>query len=232
MAAAVAASVDILTICNAGESVTCGAGTSSFVVRLRDVLRHVGRVQLFALAAEPDPSITYVRLSVRELGIDEWPVFYRCMQLNGDFSTNGFLLECMPDWHAASHATPLGLVDRLSVHVTRPDGSALGSTHVTLLLKVAHTPRLAEAPLLQLQRSPKQAGLLMLDMACARGADGVRYEFVVPLDEPLYSVDAVRLLDLRMPPVFVSLPRRAWEPYVHVEIEELGIRSLSASCRA
>jgi hypothetical protein len=51
---------------------------------------------------------------------------------------------------------------------------------------------------------------------------GSSYEFVTSLDKQLSMVQAVRLIGLRMPPLFIRT--RTWEPFLVLTIDELGVR--------
>ncbi|WIA10873.1 hypothetical protein OEZ85_011039 [Tetradesmus obliquus] len=215
---------DVVPVSNLAEAVSSGANTSDFVLRLCEPLRGVSRVEVFSLAAPPpdraaadgaSAATTYVLLTIAELGIAQMPVFYRCLHHPEAGIT--FTLDCNPEWHFAAPAVPLGPVDRLSVRLTRPDGSLFADAHVTMLLRVTCAPR-QELLLRATTQSKTQTQLLLLDMA-----NSSSYEFVASLATPLYNIEGVRLLGMRMPPLFIPASS-TWEPYLELHIEELGIR--------
>lgn len=210
-----------MPVLNLGHGVESGHGTSSFVFRLPEALRSVGRVELHALIVPPSPLAAYVMVSVPELGIDSMPVCYK--SIHHPVAGNTYALDCNPRWHQHAPPTPIGQVSRLTVRITCPKSAPLSPGAITMLFLIKHNPR-CELPLLISPRPACTTQLIMLDMARAtRQATGDGYAFEVAMpDGPVHNIQLVRLCALRMPPLF--LPPHTWEPYVDLELPELGAK--------
>lgn len=215
---------DIVPICNMGEQVLHGSGSSAFCVRLWDPVRNVSHVELSCLAVPPPPLdgvSSYVQLTIPELKVSKWPVFYRCMHFHE--AGNTYTLDCNPKWHFLALQVPIGVVERLTVFLTHPDDTPLKTpSEIALLLRLTHCPRQEILPMSMPSR--KQTKLVMLDISKAQTQPQPdSYDFVTSLDEqPFYDIESVRLLGIRMPPLFLQATK-TWEPYLHLHIPELNI---------
>lgn len=205
-----------------------GANSSSFGARLDEPLPNVCRAELCALSVPPpgNNGNTYVLVTIRELDITELPVFYR--GLHHAEQGNTYPLEVRPGLHVHAPILPIASVDRLSVTICSPDGTPLPGAclPISLLLRITVTPRLEVLAWQDLKLAPVQEKLVMLDMdfALARQGDTYCFQARLPGHQPLFDVSFVRLVGLRMPPLFVR--PRTWEPYVELHLQELGIRWL------
>lgn len=216
---------DIFPVLNTSDDVCAGAGSSVFVQKLCEPLRNVSRVELCSLVLPPESGLCYVLVSIDELGMRDMPVMFRGLHHHQAGTT--FTLDCNPDWHMTEMPSRTEPVTRLSVSITRPDRTKFdGPVIVAMMLRITHAPLLEVvraitwAPDAAVERLTRS--LMVLDTDFAEVVEGHDvYHFVSPCETPLYDVCEVRLLGMRMPPLFWARDR--WEPYCTLVIPELNV---------